>query len=133
MRTPTFAVRRAVLPVLLPLLAACGPPPQIVGSWETQEPLRVRTTYVSREGGTGFRIAGGRMEDFRYAVDPDADPVPLDLWLRAPGGEERRVAGIVQLRGGSGLRIRLAPPGEPRPREFSRAHPGTALSRSVPR
>ncbi|MET0396707.1 MAG: hypothetical protein ABW277_07785 [Longimicrobiaceae bacterium] len=133
MRKRIRGVSSAVLLVALSLLGACEPPPQIAGSWETQEPLRRRTTYVFREDGTGFRIAGGRMEDFRYAIDPEPDPAPLDLWLRGPGGAERRVAGIVQLRGAAGLRIRLAPPGEPRPREFSRTHPGTALSRSVPR
>jgi hypothetical protein len=124
-------VRRALtLGALLAALAAgaCQRTSPILGAWEAGEGMAT-TTYFFRSDGTGARIADHTVQEFRYRVEYERDPVLLDLDFPAASGPAVRVRGIVKFQGDRTLRLRVAEPGAARPEALDSLDPGTPFRR----
>ncbi|HKY61193.1 MAG TPA: hypothetical protein VJP59_09290 [Gemmatimonadota bacterium] len=73
-------LRRTVAAALvaIPVAAACGDAPGLVGEWEATSENAEGTSFVFREDGSALWLLPDTFR-IRYEADPDASPRTLDL------------------------------------------------------
>ena len=123
-----------LLLVLLVVLAlgGCRPAPTLEGAWVSSDGA-ARTTLAFSADGRGRRVSPSGMDDFRYSVDYERDPIAVDLDFNGEPGEVGVVRGIVRFRGDTEMELLLAPAGTPRPPLFGARSRGSVFSRAATR